>query len=199
MEQKNTSKPQYRAKGEMTLLVFAGPNGSGKSTATKGVPVAGVYINADDIKKEYGITDIEAAQKAESLREALLAKREAFTFETVLSTPRNLELMKRAKALGYTVHCIYVLTCSADINVARVRARVLYGGHDVPEDKIRSRYAKAVSLVPEVVDVCDQILIYDNTVSPFMIFGKDESGVRICPNEQWDFQRIERLTGLRAE
>jgi predicted ABC-type ATPase len=57
------------------ILVFAGPNGSGKSTITKLMPCYGVYVNADDLKKEYDITDIEAAQKAEMLRNKLIEKK----------------------------------------------------------------------------------------------------------------------------
>jgi len=53
----NMSKP--------VVLVFAGPNGSGKTTITKLMPHYGVYVNADDLKKEYALTDLEAAQKAE--------------------------------------------------------------------------------------------------------------------------------------
>ena len=34
------------------LLVFAGPNGSGKSTVTKGLPIVGLYVNADEIKRQ---------------------------------------------------------------------------------------------------------------------------------------------------
>jgi predicted ABC-type ATPase len=48
----NMSKP--------IILAFAKPNGSGKSTITAMIPHYGVYINADDLKKEYGFTDIEA-------------------------------------------------------------------------------------------------------------------------------------------
>ena len=107
-----------------TVLVFAGPNGSGKSTITRMMPHCGVYINADDLKKEYALTDPEAAQKAEALRNKLAEKRADFTFETVLSTERNLLLLHNAKGNGYEVQCIYVLTCSADINVARVSHHV---------------------------------------------------------------------------
>ena len=155
------------------LLVFAGPNGSGKSTVTALVPLYGVYINADDLKKEYALTDIEAAQKAEALRNKLVEKKADFTFETVLSTERNLILLKKAKENGYEIHCIYVLTCNADINVARVRGRVRGGGHDVPERKIRSRYVKALKLLPQIIDVCDKILIYDNSIMPTLVFKKD--------------------------
>ena len=51
------------------IIVFAGPNGSGKSTITKLEKVIEPYINADDIKKTTLCTDMEAAVKAEELRE----------------------------------------------------------------------------------------------------------------------------------
>jgi len=121
------------------VLAFAGPNGSGKTTVTRGLPVFGTYVNTDDLKKEYGLTDLEAARQAESLRNSLLDIGADFSFETVLSTERNLLLSQKAKACGYEVQCVYVLTCDENINVARVRARHAAGGYDVPEDKIRAR------------------------------------------------------------
>ena len=48
-----------------SILVIAGPNGSGKSTVTKGLPVIGLYVNADEIKKAAKCSDLEAAQEAE--------------------------------------------------------------------------------------------------------------------------------------
>lgn len=41
--------------------------------------------------------DLEAAQKAEALREQALQDRRDFTFETVMSTDRNLKLLKKRK------------------------------------------------------------------------------------------------------
>ena len=66
------------------VIVYAGPNGSGKSTITKMAKTAGVYINADDIKKASLCSDIEAAVKAEELREKAIKDHVDFTFETVL-------------------------------------------------------------------------------------------------------------------
>lgn len=37
-----------------------------------------------------------------------------------LPEDRNLKLLKKAKAEGYFIRCIYVLTCDSNINVARV-------------------------------------------------------------------------------
>ncbi len=122
-----------------SILVIAGPNGSGKSTVTKGLPVIGLYVNADEIKKAAKCSDLEAAQEAEMIRRALLKARQDFTFETVLSTERNLFLLEEAKKNGYQICAVYVLTKDSAINVRRVRNRVKMGGHDVPEDKIISR------------------------------------------------------------
>ena len=175
------------------VMVFAGPNGSGKSTITRLMSLNGVYINADDLKKEYALTDIEAAEKAEALRNKLVENKADFTFETVLSTERNLLLLQKAKKNGYEVHCIYVLTCNADINIARVKVRVLEGGHDVPEGKIRSRYFKALELLPQIINVCDKILIYDNSVMPFLIFKKDDDGSEYYPSYIWPMEKLKEL------
>lgn len=132
------------------MLGLAGANGSGKSTITTRISTIGYYINADEIKKQLGCTDLEAAQIAENTREYCLANGYDFTFETVLSTDRNLILMKRAKDAGYYVICIYVLTNNPDINVARVAKRVSLGGHDVTEEKVRERYPKTLASIPPV-------------------------------------------------
>ena len=178
------------------VIVFAGPNGSGKTTITGMAKTVGEYINADDIKRTTLCTDIEAAQKAEELREKMISEKRDFTFETVLSTDRNLLLLKKAKEQGYFVRCIYVLTANADINVARVSARQAIGGHGVPEDKIRSRYSKALALIPQLVEVCDILHVYDNTKEPFRIFKKRKDVYFHWENKYWDFDKISDLTGI---
>ena len=64
------------------IIIFAGPNGSGKTTITRMART----IGADDIKRSSLCSDLEAAVKAEELREEMIEKCEDFTFETVLST-----------------------------------------------------------------------------------------------------------------
>lgn len=178
------------------VIVFAGPNGSGKSTITRMAKIGGEYINADDIKRTTLCTDLEAAIKAEELRERMIVERKDFTFETVLSTDRNLLLLQRAKEKGYFIRGIYVLTCNADINVARVNAREVLGGHGVPEEKIRSRYDKALALIPRLVEVCDVLHIYDNTKEPFRIFKKRKDKYYHWNNQYWGNDDIERLSGI---
>lgn len=178
------------------IMVFAGPNGSGKSTITEMAKTVGQYINADDIKRTTLCSDLEAAQKAEELREEMIRTKENFTFETVLSTDRNLKLLRKAKKQGYFVRGIYVLTADVEINVARVHSREAFGGHGVPDDKIRSRYTKALKLIPDLVQVCDVLHIYDNTVQPFRIFKKRKDIYFHWSNKFWSYDDIEALTGI---
>jgi predicted ABC-type ATPase len=178
------------------VLAFAGPNGSGKSTLTRGMPVFGTYVNADDLKREYRLTDLEAARQADALRNELLSKKADFSFETVLSTDRNLLLLQKAKEAGYEVQCIYVLTCREEINVARVRARTATGGHDVPEDKIRSRYRRALALLSRLISGCDKILIYDNSDTPKLLYKKEHAFTHYYPNVFWPEDKLRTLLGL---
>ena len=179
------------------VIVFAGPNGSGKTTITKMAKTVGEYINADDIKKATLCSAVEAAEKAEELREKMVEGKKDFTFETVLSTDRNLLLLRKAKEQGYFVRCIYVLTSNPDINVARVSAREALGGHGVPEEKIRQRYERALKLIPQLVDICDVLHLYDNTELPFRIFKKRKDVYYRWTNDYWNDSEIEDLTGIK--
>lgn len=178
------------------VMVFAGPNGSGKSTITRMAKVVGEYINADDIKATTLCTDMEAAIKAEQLREEMIAQKKDFTFETVLSTDRNLVLLKKAKENGFFIRGIYVLTVDPKINISRVDVREALGGHGVPKDKIISRYNKALKLIPELVEICDILHVYDNTEEPFRIFKKRKDTYYWWSNEFWNDKEIEKLTGI---
>jgi predicted ABC-type ATPase len=190
-----TTLEKTKERKRPTLLIFAGPNGSGKSTVTRCVKIQGLYINADEIKQTESLSDLEAAVEAETLREYCLRERLSFTFETVLSTSRNLDLIARAKADGYFVDCYFVLTSDPELNVFRVNSRVQHGGHDVPPDKIRSRYKKSLENIPLLIDLCDQIRIVDNTKQPFIIFLKDYDNRKvISPNSFWIEEQIAALT-----
>lgn len=178
------------------IIVFAGPNGSGKSTVTKMAKIIEPYINADDIKRTNHCSDLDAAILAEKMRENAIKKRQSFTFETVLSTDRNLKLLQKAKEQGYFIRCIYVLTNNSSINVARVQSRESNGGHGVPEDKIRSRYIKALNLIPQLVEICDIMHMYDNTETPFRIFKKRKTEYFYWENEFWNEDEIHKLVNI---
>jgi predicted ABC-type ATPase len=178
---------------DAVLTVIAGPNGSGKSTITNSIVIDGLYINADDIKKQTACSDMDAAVEAEKIREFCLSNRTSFAFETVLSTHRNLDLIARARNAGYFVDSYFVLTADPEMNVFRVKSRVAYGGHDVPAGKIRSRYIKSLANIPELIGVSDRIRIVDNTFEPYVIYVRDGDMEAISANKYWSRKDIARL------
>lgn len=179
------------------VVVFAGPNGSGKSTFTELLKPPMDYINADEIKKYLKCSDLEAAQLAEKQREDHIKQMSEFCFETVLSTERNIKLLKKAKDKGYFIRCYYILTADPMINVWRVRSRVESGGHDVPEEKIIVRYDRALALVKDLVEICDICHIYDNSGSkPFRIFKKRKEQFFYDECKEWYYDDIQVLTAV---
>lgn len=176
------------------VLVFAGPNGSGKSTVTNGFEIVGEYINADEIKKLKRCSDLEAAQEATLLREKLVENEQSFTFETVLSSPRNIELLKMAKRCGYWIEVVFVLTHDVEINVNRVKNRVKNGGHDVPEDKIRSRYKKSLLNLSELLKFADVVNVVDNSSDKAeLLISLKNKNIKIFESTRWTKEEIETL------
>ena len=139
---------------------------------------------------------MEAAIEADRIRNSLIDKKKSFTFETVLSTDRNLKLLQKAKDNGYFIRCIYILTADPKINVYRVEIRTDFGGHSVPKDKIISRYGKALDLIPELLKVCDICHIYDNSDVPFRIFKKRKDVYYYWENSFWNKEQISNLTKI---
>lgn len=184
------------------LMVMAGPNGSGKSTITAQYPPIGDYVNADEIERHLNCSTLKAAQIAENTREYLLSQHKDFTFETVLSTARNYDLMAKAKENGYTVVCVFVLTSNANINVYRVESRVKNGGHNVPEEKVRERYHRAMKLFPRLFDICDELYVYDNSLDrtqgePTRIIEYRYGKIQLIPSSVWSLEMLENLCNGR--
>ncbi len=176
--------------------MFAGPRGSGKTTAAKFANIIEPYINANEIKKSNFCSNIEAAQIAEDLRNKLIDEKKSFTFETMLSTERNLFQLKRAKSEGFFIQCIYVLTADPAINISRVAVRTLFGEYYVPDKKVVERYEKSLNLIPRMLNICDVCSIYDNSSIPFLIFKKRSNGYNYWENEFWNIEKIKRLVDM---
>lgn len=106
-------------------------------------------------------TRLEFIVAAERRRE-LLAARTSFVTETVFSHESKVELVHEALAAGYLV-TLHVVLVPEELAVARVANRVEYGGHAVPEDKVRARFHRLWPLVAEGIGVADAAFVYDNS------------------------------------
>ena len=133
----------------------------------------------------------EAALAVEFLKDRLLSQGELFTFETVMSHPSKLDFVKAAQQLGYKIYLYFVSTVDVEINIERVKQRVIKRGHHVPEEHIRSRYTKSMELLSEMVQVSYRTFLFDNSAetAPFLkvaeIYRGKDLTVHIAPVPDW--------------
>jgi len=159
--------------------MIAGPNGAGKTTLTDRLRREGIdfgeYINPDDIAKGLSGTPVEQVAKAQEIadkkREDCISAKRSFTFETVMSHPSKVEILVRAKEAGFFVQLYFIGTDDARTNIDRVANRVAEGGHNVPADKIVSRWHRTMELVHEAIRSVDYALVFDNSVAGIVTGG----------------------------
>ena len=128
------------------LVVLAGPYGAGKTTFFQAhLAAAGLrFVNADLLARELDLEAYQAAAAADALRGELIRQRESFITETVFSDPvgAKLAVFTQAMVHGYTVVLLYIGVGSGERSDERVAMRVSQGGHDVPPDRIASRFPR---------------------------------------------------------
>ncbi len=130
-------------------IMFAGPNGAGKTTTAMTLfreTLAGVeYVNADILAQGLSGGDPDSVAMAagaimlERLHR-LADERKNLAFETTGASRSFAPWLKKLKVSGYEFHFIFLWLQSEEVAIARVAGRVRMGGHDVPADRIRTRY-----------------------------------------------------------
>jgi predicted ABC-type ATPase len=148
------------------VVALAGPNGAGKTTFYHAhLKPAGLrFVNADVLARELDLEPYAAANVADAIRRELVHQRESFVFETVFSDPAGdkLAFLQETIAGGYTVVLCFIGISSSRISEQRVAMRVSQGGHDVPSDKLRSRYPRTLANLKSAIQELPHVLIFDN-------------------------------------
>jgi len=148
------------------IVAVAGPNGAGKTTFCNVHlrSAALSLINADVLAHELELDAYAAASVANSIRRELVKRRESFIFETVFSDPvgDKVEFLKEATESGYTVVLCYIGIAGPEVSEERVAMRVSQGGHDVPSDKLQSRFARTIDNLRLAIQRLPHVLVYDN-------------------------------------
>jgi len=83
----------------------------------------------------------------------------------VFSDPEGekLSFLQRAAAEGYSVILFFIGVASADVSEVRVLQRVASGGHDVPPDKVHSRFPRALANLQRATRALPHVVVYDNS------------------------------------
>lgn len=98
---------------------------------------------------------------------------DSFAFETTLSGLTYARMITVWRSLGYVVNLIFLSLPNVEIALERVATRVIQGGHHVPEDVIRRRFAHGIKNFDRYKLLVDNWQLYDNSSSPTVLL--DES------------------------
>jgi predicted ABC-type ATPase len=155
------------------IVIIAGPNGAGKTTfAREFLPHEANcpdFINADLIAAGLSPFKPEAAAfragrlMLQEIHEKV-RQQKSFAFETTLSGRTYLKLLQKCRNNGYHIMLIFLSLPTADMAATRVAARVIQGGHNVPELDIRRRFKAGLNNFHKVYkQIADVWTLYDNS------------------------------------
>jgi predicted ABC-type ATPase len=154
------------------FTIVAGSNGCGKTSITtlarskfQQMAILDPDAKAKSLQETSGgnVSDVEAGKQVLRQAEELIDGRQSFTVETTLSGSTYLKMAARAKAAGFGIVVFFVGTTSVEINLQRVRERVIKGGHDVPEEDQRRRFPRTLANMQKLLPLADLALIFDNS------------------------------------
>ena len=135
---------------EKKVVIIGGPNGAGKTTFAReflpqeaGCPE---FVNADLIAAGLSPFNPQANvfRAGRLMLEEIARHAEAgrnFAFESTLSGLTYVRMIAAWQASGYTVKLVFLSLATPEEAMARVAMRVRQGGHDVPVETIRRRFA----------------------------------------------------------
>jgi len=119
-----------------TLTFIAGANGAGKTTLTrwnpdlfKEIPLLDPDAIANTLQtRASSLFPLAAARHVLKSAEEHLRDGQSFAVETTLAGKNYLRMMLDARKRGFEMVLVYIGTENVEINLARIRNRVLAGG-----------------------------------------------------------------------
>ena len=156
------------------IVVIAGVNGAGKSSAAgrrildEGLPWWNPDEEAPRLRSLRPGLDREVANEA-AWRAGVQLLRDRcssdgiLAFETTLGGGTITGILEDAARRGKRIRVIYVGLESPDLHLARVRARVARGGHDIPESLVRLRCERSPRNLVRLLPLLHEVELYDNS------------------------------------
>jgi predicted ABC-type ATPase len=180
------------------VVVLGGPNGAGKSTAAprllRGALRVDEFVNADTLAQGLNAfrpeaMAIEAGRVMLRRFRDLVRARRSFACESTLASVTLATHLREWRAAGYRVQIVYLWLPNVDLALARVRVRVAAGGHDIPVETVRRRFARGVrNFFGIYLPLADRWRLYD--ASPpsgprLVAVGRRDAWRRILRPDSW--------------
>jgi predicted ABC-type ATPase len=186
------------------LYIISGCNGAGKTTASFTILPEMLdckeFVNADEIAKGLSPFQPESVSfhagriMVERIDE-LLNSGVDFAFETTLTTLSYLNTIKAAKEKGYSINLLYFWLNDVNLAIERVKIRVSEGGHNIPEETIRSRYFRGIyNLSNKFIGLCDFWIVINNSSRPYTFVSEGQGLKEIKVHDDIIWQLIQTQT-----
>lgn len=132
------------------VFIVGGANGAGKTTFAKEFikEINITFLNADEIEKEFNPNDtnggrIRAGKEFLKRTNNLINSNNSFLLESTLAGKYLQNIIKRLKNKYFEVILLYVFIDNSDLAIDRVKTRVKYGGHFVPDIDVKRRFKRS--------------------------------------------------------
>ena len=106
---------------------------------------------------------MKCAREAIKLIKQYIGEGISFNQETTLSGKSIIKNIKFAKEKGFYIVMNYIGVKDPEVAKERVKIRVSKGGHGIPDKDIERRYYDSLNNLNDVIEICDEVSIYDNT------------------------------------
>ncbi len=132
------------------------------------------YFNPDEIARKLRaaqpyLTQAQANSAAwhagRRLLERAISERLDYAFESTLGATTIPRLLLSAAQEGFEVRVWYVGLESPELHLARVRARVARGGHDIAEEQIRRRWDSSRLNLIRLLPYLAELKVFDNSLA----------------------------------
>lgn len=114
--------------------------------------------------------DLAAGRLVLERLDALFARRVDVVLETTLATRSHARRIREWKTAGYRVELVYLRPPSAEFSIMRVARRVAQGGHGIPEDTLRRRFALSLDYLETV---------YKPLVDSWEVYASSDEGLEL--------------------
>jgi predicted ABC-type ATPase len=168
------------------LVIFAGPNGAGKTTFAREYlkeDIRFAFVNADEIARRFALesgfqdhADMRAGRLMLSQIDEYVSANVDFAVETTLASLTYARKIPKWRVLGYNVSLVYLRLDSVAESIERVTKRILAGGHSIPEDVIRRRFAKSATYFETVYKpIVTEWYLWESREGAFTQVGSSEA------------------------
>ena len=121
----------------------------------------------------------------------LAADRKTFGFETTLAARSYASWIESLKADGYECHLVFVSLRDPELAISRVADRVRRGGHHIPDETVRRRFAAGLkNLFSLYIPLATSWMVLDNSSkrlpARLVALGGEGRGTYIERQNVWD-------------